>query len=421
MPFLIARGLVPRRLATAATILLSTVARADPAVAVPASSAEAFAKMRSGNILWTAAQLLALAIPLFLLATGLGARIRATCRRIARGRWFWTVVLFACAYLGFSALITLPLDFYRGFVRARAYGSQQTLPEWIKAECVQLLVQLIVASLFLWIPYLLIKRSPRRWWLYGALALIPVAFLALVALPVWVAPLTTHYRPVDNAPLESRIATLAARCGVSRIPVFVGGDDTTVVGLGPTNRIVLQSDLATVETPDQIEFTIGHELKHYVMDDNWKALAIIAALLLAGFWLADRLGRSAIRRFSGRFGFSELSDAASLPLVALIFTGCWLCVQPAFNMFARHIELEADRFALELTHENHADASIFAHEVQSGEPAEWDGFFLFFRATHPSRGERIRFANSYKPWEQGIPLVYGDVCSAATSITSSQR
>jgi len=27
----------------------------------------------------------------------------------------------------------------------------------------------------------------------------------------------------------------------------------------------------------KIEFTIGHELKHYVMGDNWKALAIIAA------------------------------------------------------------------------------------------------------------------------------------------------
>jgi len=42
-------------------------------------------------------------------------------------------------------------------------------------------------------------------------------------------------------------------------------------------------------------------LKHYVMHDAWKGLAIIAVFLLAGFWLTDRLGRAAIRRFSSRW------------------------------------------------------------------------------------------------------------------------
>ena len=222
---------------------------------------------------------------------------------------------------GVAALIVLPFDFYVGYFQAHAAGwSHQTLPNWLKGEGVPLAVRLVVASLLIWLPYRLIARSPRRWWLYCALALIPVAFLALVALPVWVDPLTTSYKPLDDRPLETRIEALAARCGVTNIPVFVGGDSTRVDGLGPTNRIVLQSNLASVETPDQIEFTIGHELKHYVMGDNWKALAIIAAFLLAAFWLTDRLGRAAIRRFSRRWGFSELSDPASLPLIVFMLT-----------------------------------------------------------------------------------------------------
>jgi Zn-dependent protease with chaperone function len=36
-----------------------------------------------------------------------------------------------------------------------------------------------------------------------------------------------------------------------------------VRGLGPTHRIYLKTNLASVESPDEIEFTIGHELKHY--------------------------------------------------------------------------------------------------------------------------------------------------------------
>jgi hypothetical protein len=49
------------------------------------------------------------------------------------------------------------------------------------------------------------------------------------------------------------------------------------------------------------------------MRDAWKGLGDIAVLLLAGFWLTHRLGRVAIRRFSRRWGLSDLSDPASLP------------------------------------------------------------------------------------------------------------
>jgi Zn-dependent protease with chaperone function len=338
------------------------------------------------------------------------------CERISGRRWFWTVTLFACAYLVLAALIALPFEFYAGYVEPHVAGSShQTLPNWLRGEGVHLAVRLVLVSLLIWLPYRLIARSPRRWWLYCALALVPVAFLGLVALPVWVEPLTTTYKPLDDRPLETRIEALAARCGIPHIPVFVGGNSTGVTGLGPTNRIVLQTNLASVESPDQIEFTIGHEMKHYVMGDNWKALAIITAFLLAGFWLTDRLGRAAIRRFSGRWGFSELSDPASLPLIVFMLTFIWLAVLPFFNLFSRHIELEADRFGLELTHQNHAAAMIFVRDAQTDLAPEWGTFFLIFQATHPSIATRIKFANTYKPWEHGEPLVYRNVCKPATT------
>jgi Zn-dependent protease with chaperone function len=281
-------------------------------------------------------------------------------------------------------------------------------------EVVSLAARIVVAALFLWIPYALVRRSPRRWWLYGAAALVPVAFLVLMALPVWVAPLTASYRPLQDKALSAEIAVLAARCGVRDIPVLIGGGDDTVVGLGPTKRIFLDADIFKNETPHQIRFTVGHELKHYVMGDNYKAIAIIAVLLLAVFWLTDRLGRAAIRRFHARFGFSELSDPASLPLVMLILTAVWLCVLPGFNLYARHIEHEADRFGLELTHENDGLAQNEAGYIARDHDApDWDRFFLIFRATHPSDGDRIRFANSYRPWDEGKPLVYGTVCKPA--------
>jgi STE24 endopeptidase len=396
----------------AGAILASTMAYGEVPVAVPKATEALLAQQQAANIRWAAFQLIALAIPLFFLFTGFSARLRRRCESISGRRWFLTVTLFVCAYLLLAAVIALPFDYFAGYIQPHDSGwGHQTLPNVLKEDGAQLVVGLVLASLFIWLPYRLIARSPRHWWLYSTLALLPVAFLALVAWPVWVDPLTTTYKPLDDRPLEARIDALAARCGITHIPVLVGGNSTRVTGLGPTNRIVLQNNLASVETPDQIVFTIGHELKHYVMGDNWKGLAIIAVCLLVGFWLTDRLGRAALRRFSGRWGFSELSDPASFPLILFLLTFLWLAILPFFNMFSRHIELEADRFGLELTHQNHEAAMVFVGDVQSGKVAsDWDTFFLIFQARHPSVAQRIEFANSYKPWEQGKPLVYGNVC-----------
>jgi STE24 endopeptidase len=387
-------------------------AHADVAVAVPPAPEGAAALMVERNWLWAESQLLLLAVPFLFLATRLGAGLRTACAKLARGNRFWTLTLFAIVYLILSAIVRAPFDYYRDYLSLRGTaGFDETAAGWALQEAVSLAAKVVVAGLFVWIPYTLIRRSPRRWWLYAAVALVPVAFLVLAVLPVWVAPLTASYQPLQDKALYADIEALAARCGVHDIPILVGGNDDTVVGLGPTKRIILDRDIFKNETPHQIRFTIGHELKHYVMGDNYKALAIIAVLLLTGFWLTHRIGRAVMARFGRWIGFQELSDPASLPLIVLIMTAYWLCVLPAFNWYGRSIEHEADRFGLELTHENRALAQIeAAYITRDHDSPDWDTFFLIFRATHPSDADRIRFANTYHPWAEGKPLVYGSVC-----------
>jgi hypothetical protein len=73
-----------------------------------------------------------------------------------------------------------------------------------------------------------------------------------------------------------------------------------------------------------------------------------------------------------------------------------------------------DRFGLdESRHQNHAAATAFAGDVQRGDvPPDWNTFFLVMQATHPSVRERIEFANTYRPWERGEPLVYSNICKS---------
>jgi hypothetical protein len=35
-------------------------------------------------------------------------------------------------------------------------------------------------------------------------------------------------------------------------------------------------------------------------------------------------------------------------------------------------------------------------------------FYVLWRARHPAIAERVQFANSYRPWESGERMVYGD-------------
>jgi hypothetical protein len=67
----------------------------------------------------------------------------------------------------------------------------------------------------------------------------------------------------------------------------------------------------------------------------------------------------------------------------------------------RH-EHEADRFALEMTHNSRARALSFVKAQRENllvpRPAFLDNLW---RGTHPPLGERIEFANSYHPWTKG--------------------
>ena len=74
----------------------------------------------------------------------------------------------------------------------------------------------------------------------------------------------------------------------------------------------------------------------------------------------------------------------------------------------RHQEHEADRFALELTRDNRAGATTFVRLQAENLAVPRPGpLFVLWRASHPPLGERVDFANRYRPWDCGLPLRYG--------------
>ena len=384
-------------------------------VAVPAPSEKAVQFYRSGIALWFVGRSWALAVPALILFAGLSARIR----RFASGRgrpWLVEVALYAVIFLAAEFVLNLPLRYYSGFVRLHEYGlSVQPFGRWLGDAFKGWGVEVVGAVLFIWVPYRIMSRSPRRWWLYTGLLALPFAgFSALIA-PIAVDPLFNDFGPMKDERLEAKIDALARRAGIEGSKIFEvdkSRDTTTVnayvTGLFGTKRIVLWDTLLAKLDDEEVLAVMGHEMGHYVLNHVAQGLLLSSIGTIFALYLIHKAANGLIRRFGPRFGFDRLSDVASVPLILLLAQITILLGSPVINAFSRHMEHEADRFALEITRDNRSAALGFVKLQGDNLSIPYPGrLSTIWRSTHPPIGERIEFCNSYRPWESGLPLRYG--------------
>jgi Zn-dependent protease with chaperone function len=280
-----------------------------------------------------------------------------------------------------------------------------------------LLIGIVIGFLFLWVPYLLLKKSPRRWWLYTGLLAIPFLILVILVQPVWIDPLFNKFGPMNNKDLEAKILALAEKAGIegSRVYEVAKSEDTKalnayVTGFGATKRIVLWDTTLAKLDEDELLFVMGHEMGHYVLGHVWKSILFFSLLIIVTLYAIHRTAGWMIGKFHRRFGFTELSDMASLPLIILLFSAYFLIVTPVALAFSRHNERESDRFGLEITQNNRAAATAFVKLQQENLAVPRPHVLVkLWRASHPTLGERIDFCNEYRPWQRGEALRYGEV------------
>lgn len=383
-------------------------------VPVPEPSEKAMRYYRSGNLLWVVLVLWGLLLPAFFLFTGLSARVRNVAQHLGRN-WFFTIAVYYVIFAAIIFVIELPLSYYIGYVRPHAYQlSNQALGKWFGNSVKTLLITMFGGVLFLWIPYLLLKKSPSRWWLYTGAITLPLLFLLMLIGPVFIDPLFNEYGPMKDKATEEKILALAEQAGIEGGRVYevdksvdTNAINAYVTGFLKTKRIVLWDTMIAKLEADELLYVMSHEMGHYVLGHVVRTIFVLAGLLLASFYVAYRLSDGILLRYGGRFGFDRLSDIASLPLLMLLINLFSLAITPAILAYSRHQEREADRFGLELTQDNRSAALAFVkiqHE-NLGNPRP--GFlFKLWRSTHPTLGDRIDFCNEYRPWETGAPLKY---------------
>ena len=338
--------------------------------------------------------------------------------RLASRLRFSRPIALISAVLVLLALADLPLDAIRHSASLRFGISVQGWPswlwDWIKEQCVGLAISAALFRCF----YVLLRKSPQRWWLCTWLASIPIVIGSVYAEPWLLEPLFNKFTPLarTHPELIAPIETVLKRAGLA-IPndrffemeasAKTNSLNAYVSGFGSSRRVVLYDTIILKERGPELLTTFAHELGHYALDHIAKGVAFGIILFLTGSYAAFRCIRLAIRRWGPTLGISAVSDVVSIPVFLLFIELSQLLSEPLVNAFSRAQEHAADVYSLEVTHNLIPDArQAAAHafqiegETDLDEPAPHP-FIVFWLYSHPPTAERLRFALTYDPWRPG--------------------
>jgi STE24 endopeptidase len=385
----------PRIILVGIFVQLLVVSALSNPVAIPTPTDQAVDYHNLSNIAWGINQLLTLLLPVVFLVSGLGTRISDWFLKFGR---HLTFVIFATTFFVLNWLIQLPLDRIRVNTLSQIKDSPgSAFLQWSFSRFLESLPLIIFSILIALFVYWLINKSPQKWWLWATSVFSALALIFLIG-----EPFTLNYKPLGQTPLEVKISELAEQIGIPRNSIvlekcepFDSCEIAHVSGLGPTRLILLNEGILTNYPEDWTMQSLAHEAKHFVKDDNLVAWFVLAFIFFACFWLLDRICGTIVPRFSKQLGFCSIGQPASLPLIILVLNIMYLIALPPINMFRQHVEFEADRYGLELTHKNEAFAEMAASWTAKSKSRVPNPslFFMLFRSSHPSDAARISFAN----------------------------
>jgi len=352
-----------------------------------------------------------------MLRTRFGARLGDWAERASRFRVVQAVVVMSLFVLVLE-LTQLPFDAYEHRISLQYGLSVQHWGSWFWDWVKVLLMGFVLASLIGWLLYAVMRRSPRRWWFYFWVAMIPTVVFVLFVEPVWIDPLFNKFEPLADqhcdlvAQLERVVQRADMEIPPQRMFEMKASEKTTelnayVTGLGATKRVVVWDTTMQHMTAPQTLFVFGHEMGHYVLHHIPKELTIILLQLLVLFYIGYRLANWMVVRYGARWGIRGLSDWASLPLLALIISVLAFLATPAFNAVSRHFEYQADQYGLEVIHGLVPDTPLAAAEAFQilGERSldyPYVGKLAEFWAwDHPTIRDRMIFVQNYDPWGEG--------------------
>jgi STE24 endopeptidase len=314
-------------------------------------------------------------------------------------------LIYVGALLIGRSILAVPFQAYTVFVIEERFGFNRTNFKTFFADGVKALAVsvLIGGSLLSGVLALFEYAGPRAWWFGWALVVVFTAAVQFV-MPRFILPLFNKFTPLDEGELRAAIFRYvrSLRFPLENVFVMDGSRRSTksnafFTGFGKHRRIVLFDTLIRAHTTPELVAILAHETGHYRKKHILKNLAFAAVhsgVLLFAFSFTLRFPI-----LFEAFFVEQPSVYAGLVLFSLLLRPFDLLLDLLLNMVSRSHEREADRFAVETTHDKNALVSalkkLSADNLSNLSPHP---LHVALSYSHPPIQQRLRSIEDIPEW-----------------------
>jgi len=371
-------------------------------ILTPAQHAKAVAYTQGGHwlLLWGA--VVSILVAVIVLRSGILVRVR-NWLEASGPKPIRAVVAIVIVDSLLEFVIALPWSGYADWWREKSYGlTSQDLGGWLGEWALLNVLSLLVIPVLVLGLYVLIRRTQKTWWLWGALLTAGFLIFIMIVSPIIVEPLFNKYTPAPPGPVRDAVVEMAKANGVPSDKIFIydGSKQSNrytanVSGLFGSARVAM-SDVMFKKDADlaEVKGVVGHEMGHYAHHHVLWFVAVYALLALVGFFAVDRMFPLVVK-WTGAKGISGIADPAGFPVFGIILTCLALLSTPVRVSMIRIAETDADRFSLQKVNEPDGLARALAKtiEYRAASPSALEEILFY---DHPAVSRRIRMAMDWK-------------------------
>lgn len=295
-------------------------------------------------------------------------------------------------YSMFSEILIMSKVFFSSFYRGRLVGLRhESLLEFTKNYLFEGLIGFLITLPVIVIIYIIYLKK-KRWYLISAIIIILISLAATYLYP-YIDEMENDLIVMEEGDLKSKVQYLARNAGIENLDIRIieKSQETTsmnayMTGIGNSRRIVFWDTTLNGLKEDEILSVAAHEIGHYKENHIQKSTALAIVGMLICFILLDQI----MKKYKGK----DYRKIEYLPHILFIVNIMALLATPIETAYSRKNEIEADKFAIELTNDSYTSGALEIRFINSNlSPIDVKGLYKWLAYDHPTTRDRIELSN----------------------------